>query len=36
MNSFEMDISFNNEYNNTIIIYKLKKKLFIEIELEIK
>lgn len=29
-----MDISFN-EYNN-IIIYKLKKKLFIEIELEIK
>lgn len=35
MNFFEMDISFNNEYNN-IIIYKLKKKLFIEIELEIK
>lgn len=27
MNSFEMDISFNNEYNN-IIIYKLKKKTF--------
>lgn len=35
MNSFVMDISFNNEYNN-IIIYKLKKKFFIEIELEIK
>lgn len=30
MNSFEMDISFNNEYNN-IIIYKLKKNFLLKL-----